>query len=85
MPEKQLNQTSGQEEEQAETEVIDTQNPEFLFEPDTLLGHEWKQQGPFLVCFSCELKHSLYIGIGRALVGFTQEGKPVIEKRFEDQ
>ena len=55
--------------------------PEFSFEPDALLGHEWRQQGPFLVCKSCELPHALRIGMNKKLVGFDEEGKPIIEKR----
>lgn len=42
-------------------------------------GHRWVQQGPYLVCKSCPLKHSVYIGMNKRLTGF-KEGIPVLEK-----
>lgn len=43
-------------------------------------GHRWIQQGPYLVCKSCILKHSLYIGMEKRLVGFNEDGTPRLEK-----
>lgn len=44
-------------------------------------GHEWRQQGPYLVCQSCELNHSVYIGMKKMLTGFSDEGKPQFVRR----
>lgn len=55
------------------------EKPIYEFKPG-IAGHEWRQQGPFLVCQSCELKHSLYIGINKHLKGFDKKGNPIIEK-----
>jgi len=59
----------------------DTTEPIWEFNPDTLLGHEWRQQGPYIICKSCDLEHALHIGMNKILVGFTKKGKPILEKR----
>lgn len=58
-----------------------TEDPIWEFNPDVLSGHEWRQQGPYLICKSCELTHALYIGMNKILVGFREDGKPILEKR----
>lgn len=62
-----------------EGETWDTTRPIFEFKPEVLKGHDWRQQGPYLICQSCELKHSLYIGVNKQLKGFDKEGKAIIE------
>lgn len=57
------------------------EKPLYSFEMKSLAGHEWKQQGPYLVCMSCELKHGHYIGMDKQLVGIDSEGKPILEDR----
>ncbi len=47
--------------------------------PSELVGHKWIQQGPYLICQSCELKHAVYIGVEKHLLGYDKEGKPVIK------
>lgn len=42
-------------------------------------GHEWRQQGPFLICNSCPLQHATYIGMNKQLQGF-ENGKPIIKR-----
>lgn len=37
----------------------------------------FKQQGPYLVCQTCELKHSIYIGNKKMMVG-EKNGKPIL-------
>ena len=64
-----------------ETQHIDTDKPEFKFNPDVIKGHRWKQQGPYLVCKSCDLSHSMWIGMGKLLMGFEEDGKPKLKKR----
>jgi len=44
-----------------------------------LAGHQWVQQGPYLVCKSCPVEHAIYIGMTNRLVGF-KNGRPVIKK-----
>ena len=41
-------------------------------------GHRWVQQGPYLVCKSCSLTHSVYIGNDKRLT--YEDGKPVVKK-----
>lgn len=55
------------------------EKPLYEFSPG-LSGHEWKQQGPYLVCHSCEIRHATYIGMGKLLVGI-EDGKPILERR----
>lgn len=59
---------------------VESHKPLYEFKP-SLTGHEWRQQGPYLVCNSCELKHSTYIGMDRLLIGIDAKGKPILEKR----
>lgn len=42
--------------------------------------HTWRQQGYYLVCKSCELQHSVFIGPDFLMVG-EREGKPILKKR----
>jgi len=67
---------------QEEVQYIDISKPEFEFKPDDVLrGHDWRQQGPYLVCDSCPLKHAMYIGMNKQLTGFDDEGNPILEDR----
>ena len=43
--------------------------------------HEWKQKGPWLVCQSCEMPHSVWIGPEKILVGFKKNGEPILKDR----
>lgn len=60
-----------------DTEVLDFDNPSYKFEPNE--QHEWKQQGPYLVCKSCEIQHAVFVGMGKRLVGLDDKGKPILE------
>lgn len=42
--------------------------------------HIWRQQGYYLVCKSCDLQHSVFIGPHLIMVG-EKEGKPILKKR----
>jgi hypothetical protein len=46
---------------------------------EDLTGHKWKQKGPYLVCESCPVKHATWIGVDNQLVGFTEEGEPIVK------
>ena len=45
-----------------------------------LQGHIWHQEGPCLVCESCQVRHAVSIGMDKRLVGFDDEGNPIIKK-----
>lgn len=48
--------------------------------PD-LRGHNWKQQGAYLKCDSCQLPHAVYIGTDKIMVGYNNDGSPRLVKR----
>jgi hypothetical protein len=70
---------TNEEENEQESEVLDFTQPTFTFKPNE--AHEWRQQGPYLVCKSCELSHATYIGMDKILVGLDEKGKPILKKR----
>lgn len=45
-----------------------------------LAGHEWRQQGPYLMCSSCPLRHGTYVGTGVILTGFDEQGLPLLKR-----
>lgn len=59
-----------------EVEVFDFSKPDFSFIGGAV--HEWRQQGPYIICFSCELQHALFIGVDRMMTGYDKEGQPKI-------
>ena len=75
MPKKPMNQNENEEEK------LDFEKPDFEFKPET--HHPYKQQGPYLVCRSCAITHSVWIGIEKVLVGFSEKGEPIIKKKKE--
>ena len=50
-----------------------------LSDPTVGNKHEWRQEGPFIVCRSCESNHGFRIGVNKKLKGINEEGKPIIE------
>jgi hypothetical protein len=62
-------------------EELDFEKADYRFIPPG--NHEWRQQGQFLVCKSCELEHAFGIGPDKLLVGFDQENKPIIKSRSD--
>lgn len=45
--------------------------------------HTPRQQGPYLVCISCPMQHTIaWVGVDKKLVGIDEGGRPVLEKRF---
>lgn len=61
----------------SEQEVLDFTKPDFTFTPQG--NHEWRQQGPYLVCKSCELEHAVFVGISKQMVGISDDGKPILK------
>lgn len=64
--------------EDAEILNFNVEKDAVVYQPNP--GHEWRQQGPFLICNSCPLKHAVRIGIDKRLMGFDKNGQPIIEK-----
>jgi len=60
-------------------EVLDFNKPSFAFIPKG--NHKWRQQGPYLVCKSCELQHAVFIGMDKVMVGMNKDGKPILKSR----
>lgn len=46
-----------------------------------LTGHDWRQQGPYIICRSCPIEHGAYVGIDTTLVGIDEGGIPKFVKR----
>jgi hypothetical protein len=67
------------EEIKEESEELDFNNPDYSFIPPD--RHQWRQQGPYLICHSCELQHAIYIGMEKIMVGEDEEGNPILVKR----
>ncbi len=62
-----------------EGEILDFTKPDFTFIPKG--NHEWRQEGPYLVCYSCQLKHAVYIGMNKMMVGIDKTGMPILKNR----
>lgn len=60
-------------------ENLNFEIPDFQFKPNE--NHDWRQKGFFLVCKSCELMHSVYIGNSKILIGLDEKGKPLFKNR----
>lgn len=58
---------------------LDFDNPDFVFVPKG--HHKYRQEGPYLVCYSCKLKHAIWVGMNKILTGFKKDGTPILKKR----
>jgi hypothetical protein len=77
MLEKQLKEEN---EVEALKEVGDIENhPSYRFIPKGY--HEWRQEGGYIICRSCELEHAVWIGMDKILVGLNKDGKPILKNR----
>jgi hypothetical protein len=54
-------------------------HPSFQFIPKG--HHDWKQEGFYLVCRSCDLDHAVWVGKDYMLVGIREDGMPLIKTR----
>lgn len=61
-------------------EEKDWEKPDFVFLPKG--NHLWRQEGPYIVCRSCELVHATYVGVEKILVGL-KENEPIFKTRKE--
>lgn len=62
-----------------ETETMDFNNPTYSFVPEG--KHTYRQEGGYLVCRSCELRHAVWIGMDKIMVGEDSNGNPILRKR----
>jgi hypothetical protein len=75
----QRNLMESNNEEKNEFEELDFNRPDYKFVPNE--QHEWRQQGPYIVCKSCEIQHAVFIGMGKLLTGLDSNGKPILKSR----
>jgi hypothetical protein len=68
-----------QQNEQEMQEQLDFSQPDFVFQPKE--QHDWRQQGPYLVCKSCEIEHAVFIGTEKIMVGLNESGQPIFKNR----
>jgi len=66
-------------EEQPENEELDFSKPDYLFEPGA--NHDYRQQGFYLICKSCEIEHAVWVGSDKLMVGVDKDGKPILKRR----
>lgn len=64
-----------------ETEKLDFTKPDFEFIPQG--NHEFRQQGPYIICYSCILQHAVWIGMEKLMVGIDKGGQPILKMRSE--
>lgn len=67
------------EQNEKEEEVLNFETPSYSFKPNE--AHDWRQQGPYLVCKGCELVHAVYVGTQKILVGIAEDGRPILKSR----
>jgi hypothetical protein len=60
-------------------EILDFNKPDFQFVPKG--SHQWRQQGPYIICKSCELEHATYIGMDYLMTGIGEDGFPLLKVR----
>ncbi len=75
------NQQTMEEEQlvEEETQVVDFSKPDYSFIPNGT--HLYRQQGPYLICKTCELEHATFIGMDKLMVGVAENGKPILKSR----
>lgn len=66
-------------EDKPEEEILDFTKPDFDFVPKGV--HEWRQQGYYIICKSCDLEHASWIGANQILVGIKESGLPILKVR----
>lgn len=64
------------EEEKLE-ETLDFTKPDYVFNPNG--NHDWRQQGPYIICKSCEIEHATWVGIDKQMVGIDEKGLPILK------
>ena len=80
MQEEQQTNEEPEEDYQPIIEEKDLDKPDYIFLPKG--NHLWRQEGPYIICKSCELVHAVYVGMEKILIGI-EEGKPIFKTRKE--
>lgn len=65
--------------EEAEEETLDFTKPDYSFTPQGV--HQWRQQGYYLLCKSCEIEHAVFIGADKIMVGVDEQNRPRLKLR----
>ena len=65
--------------EEIEEEELNFEKPDYVFEPEP--NHDYRQQGFYLVCKSCEIEHAVWIGSNKIMIGTDKDGKPILQNR----
>lgn len=73
-------QQDEQKKDEKYEEELNFDNPDYVFLPKGT--HHYRQQGYYLVCTSCDLRHATYIGRNKVMVG-EKDGQPIIKTRKE--
>lgn len=60
-------------------EEKDLDKADYVFIPKGI--HNYRQEGGYLVCRSCELAHAVFIGMNKLMVGLNEDGTPKLIKR----
>ena len=64
-----------------EEQAYNFDKPEYTFIPKGI--HNFRQEGIYLVCRSCEITHAVFIGPDKMFVGMEEDGKPILVNRDE--
>jgi hypothetical protein len=67
------------DEEKPESELLNFDKPDFKFIPKA--NCQFSQQGPYLICYSCELQHAVWVGMKKIMVGIDDKGQPILKDR----
>lgn len=73
--------TPNDQNEEIEPQVDEAYTPDFVFLPKG--RHTYRQEGPYLVCRSCELHHAVFIGIENIMMGEDEDGNPIVKSKKE--
>lgn len=75
------NSKAEEQDTEAQGEVLNFDKPDFTFIPQGT--HDMRQQGYYLICFSCEVQHAVWIGRDKLMVGVNDKGEPILKTRKE--
>jgi len=74
-----MNKPNPQNEEEKINDPGEVMQKVFEFTPQGLC--KYRQQGPYLICVSCEVQHATYIGMDRLMIGEDEMGHPILKNR----
>jgi hypothetical protein len=69
------------DEEKPESEQLHFDKPDFEFIPKG--DCQYRQQGPYLICYSCVLQHAVYIGMEKMMIGINEKGPIIVKRDFK--